>query len=91
MLRQLNSQAATGGGLSDTTFTTHEDPLQRLLINNVFQRWFREIDIINIEFFLRWCHFCCCFVWETREGGGNQKESILTMNDDETGCCLPSA
>jgi hypothetical protein len=46
-LGQLHTQAATCRRLSNTSFATHKDPLQRLLVNDVLQRGFRKIGIIN--------------------------------------------
>ena len=47
-LGQLDSQAATGSRLSDTTFSSHKDPLKALLVDDVLQRRLREIGIVNV-------------------------------------------
>jgi hypothetical protein len=50
ILGQLNSKTATGGGLSHSSFSSHENPLKSVLIDNVFKRWFREVTVV------KFCH-----------------------------------
>lgn len=46
MLGKLRPQAATGGRLSDTTFSTDKDPLQGILLKDVLERGVGEILLL---------------------------------------------
>jgi hypothetical protein len=38
-----------GTDLSDTTLATHKDPLQALLIDDIFQRRLGKVGIVNVN------------------------------------------
>lgn len=48
-LGQLGSETATRSGLSDSSFSTHKDPLQGLLVDNIHERRLGQIGVVNFK------------------------------------------
>lgn len=46
-LGELDAKAARGGGLTDSTLATNEDPLERVLLDDVHERGIGKIAVVK--------------------------------------------
>ena len=47
-LGQLDSQATTGRRLTNTSFASHKDPLEALLVDDILQRRLGKIGVVDV-------------------------------------------